>query len=292
MTRDKFIKILKIFIVVLSLVLLIAIPLSLLNYYDDKEKQNIKTNSCTEKGKVCTKDDLFAGVEVLVEVSAGKEYIFNVISNDENTMTLLMKKNLKREINWHSELINVKGPQEAMDQLAHATESWTNIALIDSFVYDDSGKVNYEVDCANGTAEPDYDCTTTYYQTRGYKGIRIEKGKITYLTNLAPTEPGEVLNNKYTVSFLDYRARLITLEEVTALSRENGLPNWLMDGLDKNDGYWTITSSTALKSGYNQGAVAIAKINNAPSIESLRVMKAYDATYTVGIRPVITIEKK
>lgn len=290
MNKDKFIKGLKIFIIVLAVILIIAIPVSILTY--GSNTNNLKTNTCTEKGNICTFDEIFEGVEVLVEVTDGKEYVFNVISNDENTMTLQMNKNLKREVNWHSELTNVKGPQNALETLLTATNKWNNIAVITDYQYTDFGKTNYETSCSTSSTEPDYDCSNDYHLSRGYNSLTIKDGVLTINTNMVSVVPDEVISNVYTFSDYQAKVRLITYEEVTSLVKEDAYPDWLISNLDEYDGYWTLTSATSMKVNYSQGATALARLNKTTSIENLYVLKEYDASYTIGIRPVITIEKK
>lgn len=282
----------KIIPIVVIILLLIIIPLSFITYLNIKEKQNLKTNKCTEKGNICTLDDIFEGVEVLVKVSKNEEYVFNVISNDENTMTLLLNENLKREVDWHKELINIKGPQYILEELLSITKNWSNIDIISNYEYKDSGKINYDEQCKNNTAEEGYDCSTTYHASRGYNSLVIKDGTVTLNTNITPTIPGEEVDNTYTLTSSKARARLITREEINSITRGNGYPTWFISNLDEKDGYWTLTSATSIKSSYSQGAVAIARKNKEVSIEDLFVMKGYEPDYTIGLRPVIVVNKK
>lgn len=289
MTREKLIKFLKIFIIILTIILVIAIPVSIITF--NKNEGLLKTNECTKKGNVCTADEIFSGVEVEVEVKKGKKYIFNVISNDENTMTLLMNKNLIKESDWHGELVNVKGPQQALINLYLKITDWKNVPPI-SFMYKDEGKANFEEFCNTGTQEPNYDCTTASYPSRGYDYIEINNGVTTINMNIVANDPTIEISNTYIQKKRIAYARLITLSEINNISKDFKYPDWLVKNLNDNEGYWTLTSSTSMKTGYQQGAIALAKVDGKASVESLFVQGDYQPDFKVGVRPVITIEKK
>lgn len=288
MKNEKIIKFLKVFIIVLVIILVIAIPVSIITYNNDP---TIKSNECTQKGNVCTDDEIFDGVEVLVEVKKGKKYVFNVIYNDEDSMTLLMNENLIKESDWHGELVNVKGPQQALINLYLKITDWKNLEPI-SFMYKDEGKLNFEEFCGNGNLDPGYDCTNTNYLSRGYDYIEINNGVTTINMNIVVDNPAIEVYNVYTQKKRIAYARLITLSEINNLSKDYKYPNWLTKNLKENEGYWTLTSSTSMKTGYQQGAIALAKVDGKPSVESLFVQGDYQKEFTIGIRPVITIEKK
>lgn len=291
MNTKKLQKMLTIFIIVLGIILLITIPIYLIFYLDISTKKELKTNPCVEKGNICTLDDIIEGIEVLVQVSNNEEYIFNVISNDENSMTLLMNENIKKETNWHGELVNIKGPQTALNELVNYTKDWDKIDVITNYEYIDGGKTTFEEQCKNQTTEEGYDCTETSHISRGYNSIKINNGRIIINTNIVSYIPDEEVNNIYTLENANARARLITREEIVAITRGNGYPNWLVSNLNEKEGYWTLTSATSIKINYSQGAVAIAKKDNKTSIEDLAVMKEYEPKYQIGIRPVIVVNK-
>ena len=291
MNIEKTQKILTIFIIVLGTILLITIPIYLISYLNTSPKRELKTNKCVERGNICTIDDIIEGVEILVQVSNNEEYIFNVISNDENSMTLLMNENIKKETNWHGELINIKGPQTALSELVNYTKDWDKIDVITDYEYIDGGKAIFEEQCKNQTTEEGYDCSEIIYDSRGYNSIKINNGKIILNTNIVSSIPDTEINNIYVLESANARARLITREEIAAITRGNGYPNWLVSNLDEKEGYWTLTSATSIKVNYLQGAVAIAKKDNKTSIEDLAVMKEYEPKYQIGIRPVIVVNK-
>ena len=291
MYTEKFRLKLKIFILILLIVLLIATPISMLNYSKTLPLIVESPNECLKKGNICTSDEIYKGVEVIIKVSNNKEYKFNMISNNQETMTLQLKENIIPKTDWHGELINIKGPQIAIESLYNATKSWDKISAIESYEYKDSGKIIYEKRCSNNTQEKDYDCTTTSHPTRGYNSISINNGLATIYTNIAKVEGLEDINNEY--KFTDYKlkARLITREEIKELEKNDAYPTWLISNLKQNEGYWTLTSATSVKGGYSQGAVAITNKNNSLSIDDLSVMHSFIEKHTIGIRPVITISK-
>ena len=84
---------------------------------------------------------------------------------------------------------------------------------------------------------------------------------------------------------------MITIEEVNEFLNGTEYPKWLINGLKENKAFWTISSSTAKKTGYQQGAIAIANVDNKVSIESLYTMYGSQTDFEVGIRPVIEIYK-
>lgn len=287
MNKEKLIKVLKVIIVIICIYLVVVIAVSLLS---GNKEEPLEKADCLSKGKVCTEEQIFKGVEVDVAVTDKKTYRFNVISNDENQMTLIMNKNIIAQADWHLELINLKGPQTSLTDLYKKTANWTNVPVISDYTYEDSGRKNYEEMCLNGATDPTYDCDTTVHPTRGYKSLEIKNGQATLYFNLASIDGGPV-SAKYTVEEENARTRFITREEITALTKDYQLPTWLIKNLDEKEGYWTLSSSTATKTFYSQGATAIANVNNKTSIESLYVMHDYEPNFKIGIRPVITIEK-
>ncbi len=290
MKQEKFIKFLKLFIIILTIVLVIAIPASIII---QSPKSKIKTNKCTKKGNVCTIEEIISGVEVEYEVSKGTRYIFNVISNTEDSMTLMLNKNLGSKVDWHNELVNIKGPDAAMLKVIDATKTWDKVPLITDYSYSDFGKIDFEEKCIEKKQlEPDYDCSTDYNLSRGYNSLNIIDGKLTIFTNIVVNDPSFKVNNVAEYKDNDVHARLITYEEINLLNRNLSMPNWLTSNLKDNSGYWTLSSTTAKKTAYVQGALAIAKVDSKPSLETLYVMNDYNNGYDIGVRPVITIPKE
>lgn len=284
-------KILLIFIIVLALVLLIGAPISIVNYLKAKKTSNLQENSCTKYGNVCTKEEIFKGVEVLVEVEKGKKYLFNVISNTEKEMTLLLEKNLVSKVDWSSKSTNVEGPDKSLESLLDRTKDWENIPKISNYTYNDSGKINYQLVCFgeyNNILPEDYDCTTTTYKTRGYDSLVIKDGKLTLNKNLpeGAKAPSKVYKNKIA------RARMLTLEEVNALVIDHNLPSWLVKNLDNNAGFWTQSSGISAGTKYNQGAMVIENNFGLPILSEIYTKHYENDIETIGIRPVITIKKE
>ena len=286
MKLEKFNKGLKIFIIVLAIVLVISIiAIVIFSGTSATKEKPIKQHECTKMGRFCSEEEIYKGVEVDVEVSDKKTERFYVISNTEHSMTLMMKKNIAPRVDWFDNILNIFGPETAMLELANRTKSWKNIDLIEDYKYSDNGLQTYISNCQNGTTEPGYDCSTTLDPTRGYISLAINKGVLTITAN-------EIGGAKPSTFKPKFRARLATVEEMDALVYQKKLPTWLISNLDKNEGYWTISSSTSLKTNYSQGAIAVANIDKQPSIESLFVEKTYSPKFKIGIRPVITIEKE
>jgi len=286
MKLEKFNKALKIFIIVLAVVLVISIAVIIITSGTDSKKEKpIKQHECTKMGKFCSEEEIYNGVEVEIAVSKNKTQRFYVISNTEYNMTLMMKENIAPRVDWFDNLLNIFGPETAMLELANRTKSWKSIDLIEDYTYSDNGLQTYISNCQNGTTEPGYDCSTTLDPTRGYINLAINKGILTIRGNTIAGEKVSTFKDKF-------RARLATVEEIDALVYKKKLPTWLISNLDKNEGYWTLSSSTSIKTNYSQGALAVANVEKQPSIESLFVEKTYEPKFKIGIRPVITINKK
>ena len=286
MKLEKFNKALKIFIIVLAVVLVISIiAIIVFSGTSATKEEPIEQRECTKMGNFCSEEDIYKGVEVDVKISDKKTERFYVISNTEHSMTLMLKKNIAPSVDWFDNLLNIFGPETAMLELANRTKSWKLIEPVEDYTYSDNGLQTYISNCQNGTTEPGYDCTTTLDPLRGYISLGINKGKLTITSN--------EMEGPHSFTFKPtFRARLATVEEIDALVYKKQLPKWLINDLDNKEGFWTLSSSTSLKTNYSQGAIAVTNVDKQPSIESLFVQKEYQGNYKIGIRPVITIEKE
>ena len=77
------------------------------------------------------------------------------------------------------------------------------------------------------------------YDKRGYTGINITNGEMKLLFNLPPDrnpEPGFEVLKEGTIQ-TTAKARLITIEEYDEFVTEDGPAKWLIENLDKNEGY-------------------------------------------------------
>lgn len=293
-------KLLVVLIIVLVIILAIAIPISLLSSNKPEKEKNklngpkeVKTYECTQKGKVCSFQEMYKGVEVNVEVAKDEVYTFSMIANDRNTMTLMLQQNIDKDVEWDEEGSNQKGPQTALYELNELVKEWDNIPNIEKYSYTDKGKLTVENYCATAVNPTVYECPENQYDKRGYTGLTIENGKFKFLFNLPPMEnpePGFETLTEGTI-LTTAKARLITLEEYEEFITDDGVAKWLMEGLDKNEGYWTMTSASKLTTGYNQAAVAIINKDGKIRTENVPVARGNEY-YKVGIRPVIKIDKK
>lgn len=294
-------KILISFIIILVLALVVAIPVSILMQDKSTKKDNdkelkgpkkINQHECTKKGNVCSFNEMYEGVEVNVEVAEGKTYTFSMIANDIETMTLMLQENIEETTSWHNELINMKGPQNALQKLNEKIETWENISYIENYNYEDGGKKDLEKICASTALEDDFKCPKDSYDTRCYNGLTITNGEIKFLFNLPQDEGLGAEDRLATEGSIEskVKARLITLEEVEEFNTDKGIPTWLIENLDKNEGYWTMTSSPSMKTAYYQGAIAVVNKDGKLSIESAFVEG--EEKLKIGIRPVITVYKK
>ncbi len=289
-------------IIVLVIALIVAIPFSIISLNGNKENKNnglkgpkkVKEYECTKKGNVCSFEEMYKGVEVNIEVAKGKTYTFSMIANDKDKMTLMLQQNIVDEADWHSELINMKGPQTALQELNEKVQKWTNVVDIENYAYTDSGKKDLERICGSSNEEQGFKCPEDEYDTRCYNGLSINRGKLTLNFNLPKNSELEDVEplTEGTIENVTAKARMITLEEFNEFNIDKGLPKWLTEGLDKNEGYWTLTSSPSMTTAYFQGAIAIVNNNNKASIESLFVADPEADDFKVGLRPVIEVFKK
>ena len=141
------------------------------------------------------------------------EKTWNVISEDIDTVTLLLSQNLGELVNWYSIDNNNYGPIEALTYLNTLTTNWTNVDLLDNYIYIN----NYK-----GTTPP-----------YGYQKILIKNG-ITTITSQMGDE-NQVLG--------ETKARILTLEEAMEIGQqfnENLKEENLREYLERNLG--TISS--------------------------------------------------
>ena len=293
-------KLLVVLIIVLVIILVIAIPISLISSNkpgNNKNKLNgpkeVKTYECTKKGKVCSFQEMYKGVEVNVEVAKDEVYTFSMIANDRNTMTLMLQQNIDKDVEWDAEGSNQKGPQTALYELNELIKGWKNIPSIKKYSYTDRGKIDSERICSSIGERDEYQCPKQPTDKRGYNGLTIEDGNIKLLFNLPKIdnlEPGFETLTEGTIQ-TTAKARLITIEEYEEFITDDGIAKWLLEGIDKNEGYWTMTSAHKLTTGYNYAAIAIVNKDGKIRTEDVPVARG-NKYYKVGIRPVIKIDKK
>lgn len=289
MKKEKKQRLLKIFIVALSLLLII---LTIVITINDKSGNSLKDYPCTKKGQICSAKDINKGILLEIKVKNNKTMNFYMISNDANEMTLIAEKNIASNTSWHTEDINMKGPTSALSTVFTKTKYWSNISPIEDYTYEDYGYKNFIQSCTNDLVEPNYECNTNGTSGRGYLSLSIDNNKVGFEYNLPVYDDEEGTPSKGYHYETVARARLITLEEINLLSDGTSLPSWLISNLKENEGYWTSTSSTAMNVQYTSGALAIANKDNLTSVESLFVMAKDNENYKIGIRPVITIKKQ
>ena len=293
-------KLLVVLIIVLVIILVIAIPINLLSSNKPEKGKNklngpkeVKTYECTQKGKVCSFLEMYKGVEVNVEVAKDEVYTFSMIANDRNTMTLMLQQNIDKDVEWDEEGSNQKGPQTALYKLNELIKGWENIPSIKKYSYTDRGKIDSEKICSSIGERDEYQCPKQPTDKRGYNGLTIEDGNIKFLFNLPQIdnlEPGFETLTEGTI-LTTAKARLITIEEYEEFITDDGIAKWLLEGLDKNEGYWTMTSAHKLTTGYNYAAIAIVNKDGKIRTEDVPVARGNEY-YKVGIRPVIKIDKK
>jgi len=266
----KYLIILIIFIVLVS----IGVSLLMINKNTNLEPSD---NNCLKKGNLCTLDEIKTGLVVPVAVNDNDTYDFYVIDNTAEQLILIMAKNIGKDVDWSMEGINFKGPVAPVFEVYDYTTNWDNINKITNYIYEDFGYKQ----CL---ALPDDSEEKNLCKFGGYIKFVINE-KEAYVDHDIE-ELGNEDGRDYVLGDYDFKARLITVEEIEKLDN----PSWLGNDLENGEGYWTMSSSTAANTSFNAGAYAVVKTSDVMTVESLKVTLA-EIPYKVGVRPVITIPK-
>lgn len=273
-------------ILILYLVFLSAVVLFVIFNKKARDLKNVEyfDGICLSQGYVCDDEQILDGILISYQVNDKKDYDFYVIDNDEDTLTLIMNKNLVSDVNWHEEFINMKGPLTALLTLQEYTQDWLRIPVIEDYVYVDYGK-KYDQDKCIGESDDWYDCNYEKNPYRGYDKVVINDQNSFVDLNIGDEEDAM---QEFPLDDLSFRARLITLEEVTKLKNAK----WLASNLKDNEAYWTLSSAPTPLTTYSSGAFAVVKGEETANLEGLYVINTYNEVYKkVGLRPVITINK-
>ncbi|MBQ6840572.1 MAG: hypothetical protein IJO63_00445 [Bacilli bacterium] len=279
---------------IIILLILVVLILAFVGWHISKIKRqdagdNIYSNAaCLKKGNICTDEQIRNGMLVKYEVNDKDSYDFYVIDNNADTLTLIMNKNIVNNVDWHNELINMKGPIYSLIEIYKNCNDWTNVDILNNYEYADYGKKYSDELCAKGE-EPSYNCEDLYTNTRGYNGIIFGENKSYLEFNLPITdEDEEDVVQKFDLTAHKLRARMITIEELEKLQNAE----WLVENLKHNEGFWTLSSATVAKTLYSKGAYAVVANNSQAEIVPVFVKSSLNDDYKLGIRPVIVIEKR
>ncbi len=191
---------------------------------------NFDDLGCYTNGNLCS-----PGTIMNIKVNDNQNYDFYVVKDNCDSLILIMNSNIVTNefvnCSWHSYTgSNSLGPDVALSYLNNLTSSWTNIDVISSYTYSNSGN--------------------------GYKSLAIENGNATIIRED---------NTSYSVES-SFRARLLTYEEVSLFGCTNGnnsCPGWLYNNLSGSDGYWLFTTSSNttdalnINSGGNVGSTDV-----------------------------------
>ena len=246
---------------------------------------------CLEKGQLCSYEDIMNSVKITIQVNDKEKHDFYLISNDEEKATFIMASNLTDKTDWHIESINFRGPTKAYRELLEKTSGWDNLQAISSYIYDDYGYKYFRSKCDTLDAQLNdllYDCSDEITPARGYKSIEIhEDGIMITMNNPKNSE----MNNNVFYEGPVY-VRLATYEELFNITPDLEYPDWLIDGLNEEEGYWTMSSSTTPSQNYNKGAYALVNRSGEPKLVELMTLNDANVKYNkIGLRPVITIKK-
>ena len=271
----------KIAIIIISALILILIGVG---YYLGSKPSNEKVYDCIQKGKECTKKEIQEGIKVKIKVGDKKTETFYVLSNTKEEMTLLMANDYVKNINWNGDFYsNSMGPYDSLQYLMSETESWNKIKVINSYEYEDYGYKQYNNLCKDGMNES-YKCNTEEEKIiRGYEKYVIKNGEGTLYYN----PDIEFENKSYIIGSFKLKTRIPSKEEIESIE-DLEKSTWLINNLKENECYWTLSSSIALNTNYNNGAYAVCNIDQKPSLESILTR---GSEYKTHLRPVIVVEK-
>ena len=253
--------------------------------------RSIMNYNCLKKGEVCSYEDIMNSIKITLQVNDKNKYDFYLLKNDEKTATFIMASNLNDDVDWHVENINFRGPTKVYRELLEETKDWTNLIPIDSYKYEDYGLKYYHSKCDTLDAQLQdllYECTEDRVPVRGYKSVEIVDDGVKITMN--NPEGSEMLDQVYYQG--PVYARLASYEELYGITPELEYPDWLIDGLNEEEGYWTMTSSTSPTQNYNKGAYALVNREGKPQLVELMTINDSNFKYNkIGLRPVITIDK-
>lgn len=266
--------------------------------------RNIEDVECLKKGNVCTAEELKDGIKVRYKVNKSETYEFYVISNDENQMNLMLDKNIIANHVWGFLVDNTKGPGYSLYKMNDKIKDWTSVPYLDNYTYVDFGYQYYSDVCVDKTKEDkEFDCN----RYTGYKSIVIKEGdaRINYNSQPPKLAEGESEEDLSAPTYRDIveiklRARMITFEEVLALysEKQKNIPNWLVENVRLDKMYWTMSTVPYAVEGYDKSAYTIVNRNGKADIASQEVSIGNPEEeitvddYNVGLRPVITLNKK
>ena len=143
--------------IITGIVMFLIVIFIFLYINNQKENTALKEYECLKKGKLCNSNEIYDGIEVEVEVKNNVKYRFYMISNTEEEITLIMANNIIDKVDWHIELINMKGPGTALGKIFEETKTWEKISNIQNYTYDDYGLKNFIESCKTDTPEPNCD---------------------------------------------------------------------------------------------------------------------------------------
>jgi len=279
-------------VIMLSLIVMFILPKTSPKYNAGYKARPYTNYYCLAKGSVCSPEDIYNSIKVTIPVNASQAYDFYLISNDKDTATFIMASNLVDDTDWHIEGINFRGPTKALKTLIEETNNWNGLNTIQEYKYEDSGYKLYQEHCStteNQLADLLYDCSTRTVKARGYKGFEIDPTGLTINFNVP--KDSNMKDNAFFSNRHIY-ARLASVEELYDISSGLDFPDWLIDNLAENEGYWTMSSSTSSTYNYNEAAYGVVNYEGETRIVELRTLNEANEVFKHnGIRPVITIEK-
>lgn len=166
------------------------------------------SNECVREGNTCIIDDIKEKVSLTLAVNDEETYDFNVLSDNGDTLTLIMDDYFEDDIYWNNDTIT-SGPINVLDYLKAKTSNWDNIIDI-TYTLNGTKASNF-----TGCQEVD-SCTSNVYQMN-------------------------TINSKARLPMLQ------ELTNIGCTSSAGSCPIWLSSGLNVSgvNGFWTSSATSS-----------------------------------------------
>jgi len=166
--------------------------------YEDKKVIKDETGNYVYKDESIEFEPVYEIGEEVTFNPGDQDRTWNVVDEDEDTVTLMLTENLGDTVVWYNysnqnSYDNSYGPKDALEYLNSLTTTWDNVDPIESYTY---------VNNLDGTQYPN-----------GYQKIEITNG-YTKLTH-KDGETVTILNEEY-----EAKARILSREEVFEISKK------------------------------------------------------------------------
>lgn len=114
------------------------------------------SNDCVNEGNTCTINQIKEQVSLTLAVNDNETYNFNVLSDNGETLTLIMNDNFEDDIYWNNTAV-ASGPTNILDYIKAKTSNWDNVLDI-TYTLNGTDSTNF-TGCESIT-----NCTSNVYQ--------------------------------------------------------------------------------------------------------------------------------